>query len=1156
LDSTKTQLNQVDSFKVILNCFDQDASPYTVYVTSEDSILTTIIKTTYSPVCTLLVPSVQDTTKNFLKIVVVDSTGYSDTCDTNIVVRTVVPSVKCPDTIIVAAKDTFRFELKSFVNCTSFKWALQLQNITKDSGNTNQSKWEMIAPQDTGTYKIIVTPVNKYNQTVSADSSIISVKEYAYKTFFLNYQEVISVKVNRPCTLDVGLKKNSSGATSSVIKYQWSYPENVGKYITEEDSSVILKFLDVIDSFTISVKGVVGSDSVQPAVINVNVKKFAPTFLFVDSLYNDVKVNASFKVNFKTSLTDPEQSPISNYYYKIQEDKDTSIRYYDTTVGMRIGSVGTFHIEMWCVDHDGVRSKPDTATVVVSADLPYITFKSNDVLKFPINSRITISGIIVHTGASGSPVDSIYWKKADSSSVFTAIKVSENTEIIIDSTGYGKPAIITIVIKCKDNNKEESTPFEKTIEIFSDIPKIDSFTRSESSNLYKGIPVKFNIAITYPYDKSLTLRIMGLDTIRNINVNKNDTSFSLIFNKAGVYTPKAVVFDTSNRISDTVTLGSTLTVDPGNPVVNSIKIQDTLPYINDTVKCSVSAIDYNGKIKKFQYYINDTSSQVIEKTDSSQFTCTFADSGLKKIFARVVDDDGLQSEFKEISFLVRRGQPVVQNIATDKDSCFVNDTIKFTMTFYDPNGTVRKGKIAWNGDTTVFDSKSYNQNDTVRTVKDSVWHTFTVADTGWKTVKIRVQDDDGLNSEWQEKKILVKKGVPLIKSITVNKDTSRLFIGDSITFTVYVSDSNANIDSMFFFVGNTVIKSLAIDTTNICKLLYKFQKRDTILSKISIKVVDKTKFYSNSDFPIRISSGCPKVESVTITNVTGNNLFVNDNNIYRIYVSDPNNSPSEIYAAWSYNSAPVESVSVISSGSSRYGEFSHKFDTLKSGFDTLRFWVRDQDSILSKEKDTTVLVRLGRPTLWGDKNDTIWVLINNGYGNYNYKVNYFDTNGVIDTFYFGLTTNILQASKYSVNYSSITIDAANIHNSLVTRYIWVKDDDKITSYFGRFVVYADSAPPMPGLGPVTIQGDSVKFVWQNADFKDGDSTLFQIQCDTISTPVKVAKPFGTCKKSGTDFYYWFKPTASGRYYWKVTAKDARGSTSESAGSTYFDFVKP
>ncbi|MDD5672574.1 MAG: hypothetical protein PHC61_00300 [Chitinivibrionales bacterium] len=189
-----------------------------------------------------------------------------------------------------------------------------------------------------------------------------------------------------------------------------------------------------------------------------------------------------------------------------------------------------------------------------------------------------------------------------------------------------------------------------------------------------------------------------------------------------------------------------------------------------------------------------------------------------------------------------------------------------------------------------------------------------------------------------------------------------------------------------------------------------------------------------------------------------------------------------------------------------------------------------------------------------------WTIINNGYANYYYRPDHFDTNGIIQTYYFGLTNDTGAAIyKGPLDSASITIDNNNINKGSI-RYVFGKDDDGFlrgNKSGNAFVVFADSAPPAPSVTFTQPGAGIVLLKWKNMDVKDDSATQYAIVLGTTAntltdtlitfTPGKDAA-FG--KASGW-FTKQFNPQIDKGYttdfYFMVISKDARGTKSKSNG---------
>jgi hypothetical protein len=164
-----------------------------------------------------------------------------------------------------------------------------------------------------------------------------------------------------------------------------------------------------------------------------------------------------------------------------------------------------------------------------------------------------------------------------------------------------------------------------------------------------------------------------------------------------------------------------------------------------------------------------------------------------------------------------------------------------------------------------------------------------------------------------------------------------------------------------------------------------------------------------------------------------------------------------------------------------------------------------------------------------------------------------DTNGYVTEFYWDVGDNGLDETSTAPTISAIGWDA-NIAKYLK---VWCKDDDGILSEPLYCWVYPDSVPEIPlQISEAKVGTDSVKLTWSGNDVKDGDALQFQILCDKSNPPTTEVKSFGICEKSGNDFFTVIPIASNGRYYWKVTARDARESETTSLSVRVFDFPLP
>jgi type II secretory pathway pseudopilin PulG len=213
----------------------------------------------------------------------------------------------------------------------------------------------------------------------------------------------------------------------------------------------------------------------------------------------------------------------------------------------------------------------------------------------------------------------------------------------------------------------------------------------------------------------------------------------------------------------------------------------------------------------------------------------------------------------------------------------------------------------------------------------------------------------------------------------------------------------------------------------------------------------------------------------------------------------------------------------------------------------------------------TVTVRLAAPVLWGDAQDTVWVIINNGPGFYYVHVNSEDTNGLLDTLrtpYKRMPVmwywDDMAGWKDSTTTDSVRHQFIALQVNRATPWVvQAKDDDGLIrgNVTGNpFIVFADSAPPAPAVTFSIGAGGGI-INWRGKDVKDGNQTKYEILLKKGTTdPVEptdiisqyiAGSSYAAATVGGFDFSYSFITQGTGEYHCQVIAKDARGTISKS-----------
>jgi hypothetical protein len=784
-------------------------------------------------------------------------------------------------------------------------------------------------------------------------------------------------------------------------------------------------------------------------------------------------------------------------------------------------------LTVWAADTAGGSSAPLETQCVVSINRPWCFFaKESDTIR--IGKDLTVVLRARDTVNKGR-IDSIYWDKANDGS----IEISGTAKDSALTLRYDVPGIYLLSAWAVDDDGYASAKDTLTVVVRADRPyftqthvdtmvymKAMATLRAKAHAGESGVPVVrwyWLIAGHNPRIDSSTV-----DSIRHLFAAPGaDTVIVRCRDADGLMSVSADTF--------------VVTVSRGRPTVLP-GFTDSV-FIHDTRQYTVRGADPNGSI--VLRGVSWESGQAFEMRPDSIFSHAYATAGLKVVRMFAVDTDANSSDTLTDSVFVKLAKPAATPLFSD--SVWIRDTVAYKLRGIDPNGGIISWAICWQAGQ-PFEIRS-----------DSVFkHTYAIA--GVYMVSAYVVDDDSISSDTVVKSVHVKLGKPVVLSITPD---SSIFINDARQFSIVTFDSNGTVDSIAIDNGSGSFGGF-VKTINGAVTINRRFSRAEAGSRI-IKAIAKDNDGVLSDTAksaATVQLGAPVVDSIKIANVTGNNFFVKDNNAFRIYVTDPNGTLKKIYAAWNNGSTPDDSVTVNISKSG-YGEISHSYDTTMSGNRTVKFWAADDDTIMSvSSKDTTILERLGAPVIWGDglTKDTVWVIIDSGVGrNYPIRIQHYDTNGTMANYFWNEAGPSLGRST-----TTDTIQrnfGANEVNSGFSYWIYGRDDDGFTRG-GKFVVYADSAPPKPETYPDPAV-DSVTIYWKGKDAKEGNQTEYLILLrenadpDTLNSADIISNwriGYSISDDNTYDFMYRFKmvdnvPNKMFRY--RVLARDKRLSISRS-----------
>lgn len=986
--------------------------------------------------------------------------------------------------------------------------------------------------------------IRRYGPTCTVSSSADSVQAYSDTVLFT-------------------FTANDSGPDPVVapdIFYQFSAPA-ADTTVHVLDGTVLQKVFKQTGLYTISAWAV-DVDNFKSAVAEKWITVFSDTPSFKhDSVAVDGFVNESITFD---AATNPGNYTILKYYWDFNAD----MTYDDSTdvpiLKRTFTEEASMRVLVDCRSENSSSAKQKMVfDVTISKGVPIAdsigiqnkTYYVNDAVPVHLKAHDSHGKLTQVVILSGSTT-------ADTVGIYAVDKRTFDSTVVVTFKRAGLYDLLFFALD--DDGFKSASLAPLPLEIDSGTPIIDSII---AKRVY--INDFDTLRVVARDNNSVVAYALTIDSAAT-KAWQTDSTFVKQFSTAGTKKIYAWAKDKDSLVSK-MYVGS-VEVALGAPIISTVTFEKTV-FMNDSVSFTAAFTDSNGSvIKILADWNNDGTYEDTGKvaTGSNEYTFKhlFAvkDTGLRTCNFIAYDDDNLPSTMKSYKVTVVPGRPSVIDVQVSTAKIFINDNINFTVNATDENGFIRQVLVDWNNDLQPDDTARMSTDQ--KTVNYPVPYSFPRSATGAQTINFWVVDEDAMRSAVKTLSVIVHLGKPFISSVAVD---SVIYINDSRKFTVTAADTNTygairgyiqkivadwNGDG----IADTTVYSDQTVATFTGLFAHTFATADSGSKHVRFWTEDDDTLTSDvKDTTVQVLVGRPVVEGMNITTVTGNNLFVKDDNVYRVRVRDVNGTPVKVFAAWNGEAAPVESLQVNAGES--FKDFTHNYAVNLSGSRAVRFWVRDEDGIRSDSKDTTIFVRLGAPVLSGDKGDTLWAVVDNGPGiNYNLHVNSKDTNGTIVRYYWDErgtfdSTTLTADRKTADSVFSRTIGVLEVNNGF-PMWIYARDDDGILNG-KQFVMYSDSAPPAPLLvapaNQAVVSGD-VTFTWKNMDKHDGTGTRYKIMYKKGTTAeVAVGNMEFTAGTNSAITYSavdgTFSYTASGlptgTLSWRVIAKDNRGSESTS-----------
>lgn len=1048
----------------------------------------------------------------------------------NIVKSHLFPPVNIPYIVEAMVKDA-----------DSLTW--RLSTSESDTVITSGSDYLEYLWKDTLQTTVVVTAKNRFNTIGMNDTVIVKPKQFAYG--FREPLQKRSVLAGKWEEWSVQATENGIPVEDTSLKYLWNVEPRISGVVEPNGNRIRINVKSDIPSFTLSVMVTGKSGTSFEMFQTITVVNHKPE-ISVKANRDSIHIDDSTTLTIATSDVN-FGGTVDSVYYRFAGDATVRVA-SSTSMTLAFKKPGWQHIYFWCIDNDRFSSDTIDQSIYVWTDIPFFGQQYIDTVVY-VDDQFRIPAYAETRRTNDEVVKWLWFTDT------TSLPVLATTEPFIDTlfTSAGRHHIW---IKCISKLGDTSRILPVSIRVSSGYPVIRSAGIIADDSLYVNDQVLLSFSAIDSSGMLSQIRFFANDIAIDTMVidlktgSYSDTIKYVVPAIPGKYQFSVAAVDDDNYLSSTEPCGVPVEVRPGLPVVESFS-PDSI-WAQDTVLFSIDATDENLGILQSWHVRWHPDSAFVAYTDQKLIRRYFADTGTVFATCYVVDEDGMRSAYFEDTLQVR---PAIARIAkisvtSAEDSIYINDTVTFSVQLTDPNDTVLTLSVSVSGD----DDPEYTFKDT-NTLLISFVHVFTNDTNESRKIKFRVVDSDE-NIYDTLLSLKVKNGAPAVTSVDIDTTDGNVFVNDVRKYTVKVEDENGYIRRVYvnWYGGDHPMDSvtapdLSVSHTSI--FTHAFSAEEMGTQDVRFWVVDDDGVRSPaSTRPVTVRAGRPLVTSAWCDSTK---LWVNDSYRYHVSVTDTNGTICKVYADWNADFAVDESLDVSGSRSSVDTFFTHAYDTSFAGKRTPRFSVSDEDGIVSLTRDTSVTIDLGAPQLWGDSGDTLWIVVDNANDYYTYKVNHHDSNGTIDTFYFGNNEEKIAnaTKKYREDSTTQWVEGGlNVHWASA-KWIWVKDDDGILRG-KKFWAYSDSAPPAPlGLNKEQTS-DSVQIQWDSAalDFKDKIATQIRIMIryGNSGDPDQVLMDWteaGALPTNGTKRYFKFAKSYTGDIRYRIILRDKRGTESES-----------
>jgi PKD repeat protein len=648
-------------------------------------------------------------------------------------------------------------------------------------------------------------------------------------------------------------------------------------------------------------------------------------------------------------------------------------------------------------------------------------------------------------------------------------------------------AVTTITLTVTDNINEGCAPYSKNVSVRRFAPSVKFLN---TKPLFGKTTEAINLIVTAADSNSdgTIQKILWQRTGKfSIKDSTTDTTWQFMPVSPDTFDVYAWARDNDGFLSQPDTIH--VMVKAYRPFIQPV-MRDTAVFINSPVRFVVSGniSDPSATMAKYLWDF-DGNGTWDDSSTSDTITHTFVNSGKTTVIVKCRDNNKLESAPDTFFVTVSTGAPVLQKIKPD--SVWIDDDTLYTITAQaNPTTTLKQRVVQW---------EAGGKWDTSAT--DTMRHIYTSA--GLKQVTCFVIDNNGTISNIVNKTVLVLLGAPSVASVTIDSALSKIFINDTLHFTVHGFDPNGQIDSIK--VAWTGPDSAFTQTLPASGNAATFAKAFSSSGPqtIRFRVIDNDGLTVDTTIIINVLLGKPFVSSVIVDTSAAKN-FINKPVKIAVHGHDNNGHIDSVKIAWNGDSMAFSPRVLATNDTAAF------VDTFtSSGPKQIRVRVYDDDG-LSADTTISFYVHLGKPVVTSIAPDSV-IFINDAR---KFLIATYDSNGTIDSVKIDNGSGIFGLFIKTFNgYDTLKRVFARLEAGSKTIRVIAKDNDGLLSDTAKQTFTVRLAAPVIDSMQVPAT------IWIN------DTNTYQIVAhDTNGTIVK----------------YYFDWTNSGAWQDSSTTGSAQG----------------